>query len=213
MSTLQDSGEKPSIYLHRLQVALSVTIKRGGISPEKADQHLLKQFCRGCWDNSLIADLQLEQKKMNPPSFAELLLLLRTEEDKCTAKATRMKQHLGASKQRVLSHSQRAWMSSESEPDVETTETTPSQEQRKSSSAISQPRTTTSKTQRGKPKPWYCFTCGEDGHIASACDNEPNSVLVTTKRKQLKEKQRLWESQNPSADQSPHMAFIQTNGL
>lgn len=157
---------------------------------------------------SLIADLQLEQKKMNPLSFAELLLLLHTKEDKCTAKATHMKQHLGASKQRVLSHSQRAWMLSESEPDVvslttetqklkkqiaelqrqlttsitrcqkskkefqkETTETTPTREQRKSSNAISQPQTTTNKTQRGKPKPWCCFTCGDDGHIASACDN------------------------------------------
>lgn len=100
MNTLQDAGEKPSAYLYRLQTALRATIKRGGITPLEADRHLLKQFCRGCWDNELITDLQLEQKRNRPPSFAQFLLMLRTEEDKHTAKVTRMKQHLGSSKQR-----------------------------------------------------------------------------------------------------------------
>jgi len=94
---------------------LRVTIKRGGITPEEADRHLLKQFCRGCWDNDLITDLQLEQKRNRPPPFAQLLLMLRTEEDKHTAKVTRMKQHLGSSKQRALMHSQRVWASVEPE--------------------------------------------------------------------------------------------------
>ncbi|KAL1266423.1 hypothetical protein QQF64_002098 [Cirrhinus molitorella] len=113
MNTLQDAGEKPSAYLHRLQTALRVTIKGGGVTPEGADRHLLKQFCRGCWDNDLITDLQLERKQNNPPSFAQLLLMLRTEEDKHTAKVFRMKQHLGSSKPRALMHSQRAWISAE----------------------------------------------------------------------------------------------------
>ncbi|KAK0141855.1 Zinc finger CCHC domain-containing protein 12 [Merluccius polli] len=114
MSTLQNDGEKPSAFLQRLHVALSTTMRRGGVSSHDFDQQLLKQFCRGCWENNLIVDLQLEQRKRNPPSFAELLLLLRTEEDKQVAKMSRMKQHLGgtkpaysASKQRVMSHLQR----------------------------------------------------------------------------------------------------------
>lgn len=41
--------------------------------------------------------------------------MLRTEEDKHTPKATRMKQHLGSSKQRALLHSQKAWVSAELE--------------------------------------------------------------------------------------------------
>ncbi len=48
----------------------------------------------------------------------------------------------------------------------------------------------------GRPRPWYCFTCGEDGHVASSCTSEPNPALVTTKRKLLREKQLLWDSQN-----------------
>lgn len=46
-----------------------------------------------------------------------------------------------------------------------------------------------------RPRPWYCFNCGEDGHIAPSCSNEPNPVVVEAKRKELREKQRLWEAQ------------------
>lgn len=98
MSTLQNAGEKSSSYLHRLQVALHTAIQRGGVNANEFDKHLVKQFCRGCWDDTLIADPQLEQKIKHPPSFAELLLLLCTEEDKYANKAMQMKQHLGASK-------------------------------------------------------------------------------------------------------------------
>lgn len=107
MDTLQNSGEKPSAYLQRLQVVLRHAVKRGGVAEEHMNKSLLKQFCRGCWDNNLIAELQLKQKKSNPPDFAELLLLLRTEEDRENAKTLRMKQHLGVTKPaRVASQAQ-----------------------------------------------------------------------------------------------------------
>ncbi len=44
-----------------------------------------------------------------------------------------------------------------------------------------------------KPRPWYCFRCGEDGHIAPSCSNEANPELVEKKRKELKQKQEAWE--------------------
>lgn len=126
MSTLQNDGEKPSTFLQRLHVALSTTMRRGGVSSHDFVQQFLKQFCRGCWENALIVDLQLEQKKMNLPSFAELLLLLRTEEDKQATKMSRMKQHLGsakpaysASKQRVMSHLKTAHATTDSDHNTE----------------------------------------------------------------------------------------------
>uniref|UniRef100_A0A3B3RMR2 Paraneoplastic antigen Ma-like C-terminal domain-containing protein n=1 Tax=Paramormyrops kingsleyae TaxID=1676925 RepID=A0A3B3RMR2_9TELE len=67
LNTLQDPGERPSTYLHRLQVAISLAVKRGGVAPLLVDKHLLKQFCRGCWDNALLSTLQLEQRKSSPP--------------------------------------------------------------------------------------------------------------------------------------------------
>ena len=99
MNTLQDPGEKASTYLCRLQAALNLAVKRGGAAAGEADRHILKQFCRGCWDN-------LEEKKSHPPAFSELLLLIRTEEDRQAAKATRMKKHLGSHRQRAMASSQ-----------------------------------------------------------------------------------------------------------
>ncbi|XP_041842148.1 uncharacterized protein LOC121640451 [Melanotaenia boesemani] len=104
LNTNQNSGEKPSSYLQRLQTALTKVVKRGGIAAIDAERQLLKQFCRGCWNNSLITSLQLEQKKDHPPSFAELLLLLHTEEDLQATKSHRMKQHLRFSKAKVQSN-------------------------------------------------------------------------------------------------------------
>lgn len=51
-----------------------------------------------------------------------------------------------------------------------------------------------------RPRPWYCFKCGEDGHIIVYCSNSPNPTLVDTKRKQLKEKQQAWDKKNTSND-------------
>lgn len=76
-----------------------------------ADKQLLKQFCRGCWNNALIATLQLEQRQNNPPTFSEFLLMLRTEEDKQAAKACRMKHHLGFSKAKAQASTQAVYSS------------------------------------------------------------------------------------------------------
>ncbi|RXN36763.1 zinc finger CCHC domain-containing 12-like protein [Labeo rohita] len=86
LNTVQDNGEKPSAYLQRLQVMLNTAFRR-----------------------------ELEQKKQNPPTFAELLLLLRTAEDKRTSKASRMKQYFSASKQKVSSHYQGVYFQYEEE--------------------------------------------------------------------------------------------------
>ncbi|KAJ8398732.1 hypothetical protein AAFF_G00419290 [Aldrovandia affinis] len=96
INTLQDSGEKTSTYLHRLQAVLNQAVRRGGVATGEADRHLLKQLCRGCWDNALL--LKLEPLKDAPPSFVDLLLLLRGEEDKEASRAVRMKQHLGSAR-------------------------------------------------------------------------------------------------------------------
>lgn len=108
ISTLQNPGEKSSVYLHRLHVVLSATIRRGGIAENERDRCLLKQFCRGCWDNTLIADLQLEKRKSDPPPFAELAILIRTAEEKQTSKEERMRKHLGVSKHPPTSPTQTA---------------------------------------------------------------------------------------------------------
>lgn len=260
LSTMQNAGEKPSQFLQRLQVALAQAIRRGGVPSSEADRHLVRQFCRGCWDDALISELQLEQKKANPPSFSELLLLLRTAEDKISTKELRMRKHLGASKLRTSSYSVCA-----SSDEVVSTQTIVSDlkkqiaelqnqvegltkakkqaqcapegrvcdlqkqvvglkgqivEAKPSKSAKTQSATRMNKTQSvqtnlsevvssvplkqlSKPKPWYCFHCGEDSHIASTCDRDANPALVAAKRKLLKERQSSWEAQMGSSYRIP----------
>ncbi|CAL9697932.1 unnamed protein product [Knipowitschia caucasica] len=117
----QNSGEKPSVYLNRLQTLITKAISRGGVSAAESDKYLLRQFCRGCWDQSLIIGLQLEHRKSNPPTFPELLLLLRTEEDKRAAKMDRMKKHLGSTRAAAHVQSVMSMPVFEHEPSPETT--------------------------------------------------------------------------------------------
>lgn len=232
LSANQNAGEKPSAYLHCLQNTLIKVVKGGGVPAADFDHQLLKQFCRGCWDNSLIISLQLEQKKSQPPTFSELLLRLRTEEDKQAAKSGRMKQHLGFSKLKVQSNPLSVYSDIDmtaSTDDMTHTSTQKLQKQiaqlqsqlislkasidesttKKSQTKAPQPKKgklketyshtpvgeSVSKSMR-RPHPWYCFNCGEDGHIATTCTNEPKSDVVESKRKELKAKQRAWEEQN-----------------
>ncbi|KAK0152793.1 Modulator of apoptosis 1 [Merluccius polli] len=247
LNTMQDNGEKPSAYLQWLQVMLNTTLRRGGVTASDLDRHLLRKFVRGCWDNILIAELQLEQKKQNPPTFAELLLLLRTAEDKRTSKASRMKQHFGISKPRVSSHYQGIHVQSEedcnpSQPaldhrseiqdlkkqiaDLQSQLTRITQKDSRnaksaarpvaSQTASTHPPAITTPSQRlqphsrdvnnntsNRPRPWYCFRCGEDGHIEPQCESEPNPSLVAEKRKQLREKQLTWDIKNGASKPDP----------
>lgn len=222
MDTLQDAGEKPSAYLQKLQVALSLAVKRGGVKPGDVNRHLLSQFCRGCWDNALISELQLKQKKANPPSFAELLLLLRTEEDREASKAQRMKQHLGTSKQRVSAQVQFAVEEEKGVWAALSTLTNQMVEIQQQLAAVTasqpfqscqpyaprgssvprphpRPRTAPTTSSTTNPKPGFCFRCGEDGHIRPQCQNRPNQTLVNTKRKQFSERKQKWKRSTPSS--------------
>lgn len=50
-----------------------------------------------------------------------------------------------------------------------------------------------------RPRPWYCFRCGDDGHLAANCENVPNPSRVEEKRRKLKERQAEWDLQNGAA--------------
>ncbi|KAK0132637.1 Paraneoplastic antigen Ma1 [Merluccius polli] len=225
LNTLQDPGEKPSAYLHRLQLALNRATKRGGVTCEEVDNHLLKQFCRGCWDNALLSVLQLEQKKGSPPKFSDLLLMIRSEEDRQQAKSSRMRKHIGTTKQRAQLQFHNAYVCEPEEKDessisaIEDLKKQVASLQSQLTTFMSQKKTkgTSSKGSAGKPqsrmskpddadtimqrqtkkkptykpKPWYCFNCGEDGHIAPCCTDPANPNLVAEKRKQLEEKQHV----------------------
>lgn len=224
LNTLQDPGEKPSAYLQRLQRNGISAVKRGGIEVSEMETHLVKQFCRGCWDNTVISNLQLEQRKGNPTSFAELLLLLRTEEDRQLSKETRMKKHMSSSQQRINLNSQTtcAATSEHHSNEMEDLRNQMKKLQSQLTSLISQNKThsvpryepcqvnasrsgaapTVAPKKLSKPRPWYCFKCGEDGHISTLCDNAANPDLVMSKRRELQQKQHMWDEKNTSRNPS-----------
>lgn len=45
-----------------------------------------------------------------------------------------------------------------------------------------------------RPRPWYCFRCGEDGHLAINCNNASNPSKVEEQRLKLREQQSQWDS-------------------
>lgn len=221
MNTFQDQGDKPSAYLQRLQAALNLTVRRGGVPVEEVGRHLLKQFCRGCWDENLLADLQLERRKHKPPPFAELLMLLRTAEERQETKSTRMRRHLGVTRQKAVSHVQAVHEAREISANNDSKDMSELKKQVAelknqiaTLAGLRQPVTrkdpkkrpelkkpdqtnaviptqTTRDTPPPKPKPWYCFHCGEDGHVAATCESDPNPDLVAAKRKELRMRRQM----------------------
>lgn len=147
----------------------------------------------------------MKQKKNNPPSFSELLLLLRTDEDRQTAKSNRMKQHLGFSKTKVQSNPLSVNDCTPDNTDMAALSNNPAQSPAKPNKKTKPtPRTPAEpessppgeSTPERKPPPGYCFKCGQDGHIVPSCSNEPNPEQVELKRKEFRQKQQAWEQQN-----------------
>lgn len=214
LNTLQDPGEKPSRYLQRLLFALNTVVKRGGIAASETNKHLLRQFCRGCWDNGIISKLQLEQRREDPPAVAEFLLLLRTEEDRQLAKESLMKQHIGSAKPRAALHAQTcscshsSWDTSsvdELKRQVKKLQEQMSallaQTSRVSASptkhrSFSNPKVSSVKAQSTRPRAGFCFRCGEDSHVATSCGQPANPSLVKQKRLQLQQRQEQWDRNN-----------------
>lgn len=50
-----------------------------------------------------------------------------------------------------------------------------------------------------RPKPWYCFRCGEDGHIANNCNDPPKSHTSQYQEKRIK---RQTDKDNLTGDNS-----------
>lgn len=203
---------------------LSTAVKRGGVSQSSAGHHLLKQFKRGCWDHNLI--MQLELKAEKHLDFAELLLQLRTEEDRRATKLDRMHRHFGASKPKVTAnvHSVpdpppyddpnesvlQAYIAETESLKKQLAElklqlgTKKSKRQKKNETITmtNKPDLSTLRaeaqahqvTPRPQPRAWFCFRCGEDGHITKVCENPINKDVVDRKYKELKARQDEWRA-------------------
>jgi hypothetical protein len=80
-TTYQAEKETSSEYIQRLYLLATDVAEIHGIRLADIPYHLLRQVIRGGRDESLIQKLNLEDTLSDPPTFAELLLLTRKEEE------------------------------------------------------------------------------------------------------------------------------------
>lgn len=118
LETHQNSGEKASDYLRRLQTLLQEVVENNGVAKRDADSQLIKQFRRGCWDDALITTLHLKEPFNDLPTstltFSELLFKIRTYEKESQLKEMRRKRHMGSVPTKV--HTKTHLANDESEP-------------------------------------------------------------------------------------------------
>ena len=88
--TYQEKEEAASTYLLRLDERLDQAIQFGGVDRRQADKLRLSQFIRGCiFSEGLVSNLQLRQRKAEPPTLVGLLREVRIEEAEEAARLTR----------------------------------------------------------------------------------------------------------------------------
>lgn len=105
LETHQNTGEKASDYLRRLHALLQEAVENNGVAKQDADSQLLKQFLRGCWDDSLITTLHLKEPFNDPtkgvPTFSESLFRIRAYEKESQLKEMRKQRHMGGNVTKV----------------------------------------------------------------------------------------------------------------
>jgi len=83
-STLQNPKERCSEYLSRLYLLLDDLLRQSIIALADARLTLLKQFIFGCFDDTLLLKLRLEETGQNQPDYGTFLLSIRREEARKT---------------------------------------------------------------------------------------------------------------------------------
>lgn len=78
----QQTGEKLSDFLRRLERSLVKVVQRGGLHPRDMGRARLEQLLKGAVASDLmLIQLRLREKKSSPPTFLQLLSEIRAEEE------------------------------------------------------------------------------------------------------------------------------------
>ncbi|XP_014876550.1 paraneoplastic antigen Ma1 homolog [Poecilia latipinna] len=78
----QQSGEKLSDFLRRLERCLSKVVQRDGLPASNMNKARIEQLLKGAVGSDLmLIQLRLRERKENPPTFLELLREIRAEEE------------------------------------------------------------------------------------------------------------------------------------
>ncbi|CAM4483315.1 unnamed protein product [Lepidochelys olivacea] len=198
LNARQQKGEKVSAYIQRLEKLLQRAIMRGAVAVEQMDRTRLAQIVRGIqYQNPILLHLRLRERQDNPPGYSRLIKEVREEEERQAAgevwevqppQATattsiRAPKALMVNPQEELT--QRVQVLTQKVAELENTI-----DSAKTSAYKEPPVTTVQKTtfrtsapprQHGKGQSFFCYRCGQDGHIAARCQNSENPPLVYQK--------------------------------
>ncbi|KAK0131570.1 Paraneoplastic antigen Ma1 [Merluccius polli] len=216
LSTHQNAGEKASEYLQRLQVLITTAIKRGGIFRRGCwDQSLILALQLGLKTENppnfsdFLLQVRTEEDRITakqdrmqrhlastkPPRSSLNMQLVHetpfsddastnvlqtyiTETEALRKQVAELKMQLTKKKdQRREKYVNNIQNSAQETPPARVAEIQAQQT-----------------APRPRPKAWFCFKCGNDGHLARQCENPPNKPLVDQKYKELKTRQTEWDT-------------------
>uniref|UniRef100_A0A3P8NZ75 CCHC-type domain-containing protein n=1 Tax=Astatotilapia calliptera TaxID=8154 RepID=A0A3P8NZ75_ASTCA len=144
----QQSSEKLSDFLRRLERALSKVVQRGGFPASSKDKARLEQLLRGAVVSDLmLINLRLRERKSKPPTFLQLLSEIRTEEEYET-------KPLGTDNTEIQSLKAEKVAQRDTVPD------------------------SSLKLNRTPLDEQFCYRCGEKGHFVAKCQNPEKQILV-----------------------------------
>ena len=170
----QTAGE----YLSQLFIALSEVVSSNGIAMSAMNKTILRQFLRGVHDEDLLNKLRLEDRVATPPSFPDLIALVRREESKRTERRLRHRKLVKSQATIVDNDILTVSVPQESKksiPNAKDNEVIQLQQR------ISQLEDKMTQAKTGGKRKVFCYRCGMDGHVATDCNNVANKDLVKEK--------------------------------
>lgn len=180
----QKDNQQASEYLNDLFVKLSEVVKAEGLPMGLMPRELLHQFVRGIDDEDLINKLQLEDRLDNPPSFPELSASVRRVESRRTERRLRRKKTVKVNQVEVVEEVGAKSSDTGLEARIQQLEIKLRDSARISAEQNQGQANTTETRQTGRKSSFkgFCFRCGEDGHIASNCNNAMNKQKVELRK-------------------------------
>ena len=190
-----EKGQTASEYLSHLYVQLGEVVLYGGITIDEMDKKLLKQYLRGSRDQDINDKLRLDDKLSNPPTFAQLIQDIRSEESKRTARRLLLKKNARVQAVAAKPDSEEVEKLQQRVQQLEalaagqaaTLDCDPLQEdeshQQSDMAQLNQrlARVENQLKSQVRKSDIFCYRCGQDLHVATDCNNAPNKILVQQK--------------------------------
>ncbi|CAI5657555.1 unnamed protein product [Oreochromis niloticus] len=160
----QQRGEKLSDFLRRLERSLTKVVQRGGLPSHQVDRARIDQLIRGATESEImLLQLRIRERKEEPPTFLKLLSEIREEEDHA-----RVRHESNTTVRQVKVGEETKAKSTEGSTQTDSTK----RDERARRSKVNRPHAAKDSDS------YFCYRCGENGHIATRCMAPENTAKV-----------------------------------